>query len=90
MKSTSEIEQMIINSLAAQKRCSPEDLRHDLEAKGDDMPEDSHRLVRVVSKLCRELGAPRIKWTKELRPALKSVHALAVLLCAQQRLTQAA
>jgi hypothetical protein len=90
MNSRPQIEQMIINALAAQKRCSPAELRRDLEAKGDDMPEDSHRLVRVVAKLCRELGAPPIKWRKELRPAFKSVRALAALLFAQQSATRAA
>jgi hypothetical protein len=90
MNSLSQIEQLIIDALATQKRCTPAELRRDLEAKGDDMPEDSHRLVRVVAKLCRELGAPPIKWSKELRPALKSVRALAELLFSQQGASRAA
>jgi hypothetical protein len=58
MASVDEIEAMIIEGLAEQKRCTPAELRADLEAKGSDMPADSHRLVRVVFKLQRELEVP--------------------------------
>ena len=80
MRTTDEIEEMIIDRLAAQKRCTPAELRADLEAKGSDMPADSHRLVRVVFKLRRELGIPKFKWDKTFKPAFKSVRLLARFL----------
>ncbi len=85
MKSVSEIETKIIEALAKQKRCSPEELRADLAGKGDDMPEDSHRLVRVVFKLRRELGIPKFKWEGELKSAFKSVRVLAKFLHGRQQ-----
>jgi len=83
MASVEQIEEMIIAALASQKRCSPEELRADLLAKGSDMPADSHRLVRAVVKVQRELGI-EFKWDKSLRPAFKSVKRLASLLHARQ------
>ncbi|HET9198175.1 MAG TPA: hypothetical protein VFN92_07995 [Solirubrobacterales bacterium] len=83
MASVKEIEEKIIGALATQKGCSAAELRSDLLAKGSDMPADSHRLVRAVVKIQRELGI-KIKWDKSLRPALKSVKALAQLLHERQ------
>lgn len=83
MASKEQIEQMIIAALATQKGCSPEELRGDLLAKGSDMPADSHRLVRAVVKIQRELGI-EFKWDKSLRPAFKSVRGLASLLHSRQ------
>ena len=85
MATEKEIETRIIDGLAKQKRCTPEELRADLQAKGTDLPEDSHRLVRVLFKLRRELGIPKFKWDKELKPAFKSVRRMAQLLHARQR-----
>jgi hypothetical protein len=90
MESIAEIETRIIEALAAQKRCTPDELRADLEAKGSDMPEDSHRLVRVVFRLQRELGIPKFKWDKQLKPAFKSVRRMAQLLHSRQPQEQAA
>lgn len=90
METVTEIETRIIAALAKQKRCSPQELRADLSAKGSDMPEDSHRLVRVVFKLSRELGIPKLKWDKQLKPAFKSVRRLAQLLHARQQTQQRA
>jgi acyl carrier protein len=84
MRSVDEIEAMIIEGLAKQKRCTPEELRADLEAKGSDMPADSHRLVRVVFKIKRELGIPKFKWDKQFKPAFKSVRLLARFLHERQ------
>lgn len=84
MKTVLEIEQRIIEELAKQKRCDPADLRADLSGKSTDMPEDSHRLVRVVAKLRRELDIPKFKWDKSFRPAFKSVRLLAHFLHARQ------
>jgi acyl carrier protein len=83
MASISEIEGMVIAGLAKQKRCTPAELRSELEAKGSDMPADSHRLVRVVYKLSRELGV-EFKWDKSLKPAFKSVRLLARFLYERQ------
>jgi acyl carrier protein len=84
MRTAVEIEAMIIQGLAEQKRCTPTELRADLEAKGNDLPADSHRLVRVVFKLRRELGIPKFKWDKTLKPAFKSVRLLARFLYDRQ------
>jgi acyl carrier protein len=84
MRSVDEIEGMIIEGLAKQKQCTPEELRADLEAKGSDMPADSHRLVRVVFKIKRELGIPKFKWDKQFKPAFKSVRLLARFLHERQ------
>jgi hypothetical protein len=84
MRTVDEIEAMIIDGLAKQKRCTPAELRGDLEAKGSDMPADSHRLVRVVFKLRRELGIPKFKWDKKFKPAFKSVRLLARFLHERQ------
>lgn len=85
MATVDEIEAMIIEGLAKQKRCTPGELRADLEAKGSDMPADSHRLVRVVFKLRRELGIPKFKWDKKFKPAFKSVRLLAWFLHERQQ-----
>lgn len=79
-----DFEQSIIDLLAAQKKCSPDEYRADLEAKDSDMPEDSHRLVRVVFRLQQEYGLSEIEWDKSLKPAFKSVRALAALLHSRQ------
>ncbi len=83
MATTEQIEEMIIAGLAKQKRCTAEEVRADLLAKGSDMPADSHRLVRVVMKLQGELGI-KFKWDKSFRPAFKSVSRLASFLHARQ------
>jgi hypothetical protein len=83
MPNVAEIEEMIIARLAEQKRCSPQALRTELEAEGSDMPVDSHRLVRAVAKLKRELEVD-FKWDKSLRPVFKSVRKLAAFLHARQ------
>lgn len=85
MATVDEIESMIIEGLARQKRCTPAELRADLAAKGSDMPADSHRLVRVVFKLRRELGVPKFKWDKKFKPAFKSVRLLARFLYQRQQ-----
>jgi acyl carrier protein len=83
MADVAEIEEMIIARLAEQKRCDPAMLRAELEAEGSDMPADSHRLVRAVAKLKKELEID-FKWDKSLRPVFKSVRKLAVFLQARQ------
>lgn len=83
MADVAEIEEKIIARLAEQKRCDPQKLRAELEAEGSDMPVDSHRLVRAVAKLKRELEID-FKWDKSLRPIFKSVRKLAVFLHARQ------
>jgi acyl carrier protein len=84
MATVEEIEDLIITRLAEQKRCDPADLRADLAAKGSDMPADSHRLVRVVFKLRRDLEIPPFKWDKSFKPAFKSVRLLAGFLYQRQ------
>jgi acyl carrier protein len=84
MRTVEEIETMIIDGLAKQKRCTSEELRTELEAKGSDLPADSHRLVRVVFKLRRELGIPKFTWDKSFKPAFKSVRLLARFLHERQ------
>ncbi len=86
MATVDQIETMIIERLAHQKRCSAAELRADLEAQGSDMPADSHRLVRVVFKLCRELDIPKFKWDKAFKPAFKSVRLMAQFLNERQQL----
>jgi hypothetical protein len=76
---------MIIEGIAQQKGCTSAELRADLEAQGSDMPADSHRLVRVVFKLCRELDIPKFKWDKKLKPAFKSVRLMAQFLHERQQ-----
>jgi hypothetical protein len=83
MANVAEIEEMIIDRLAQQKRCDPRDLRAELAAGGADMPVDSHRLVRAVAKLKRELEI-EFKWDKSMRPVFKSVRGLAEFLHARQ------
>lgn len=83
MANVAEIEEMIIAHVAKQKRCDPGDLRAELEAEGADMPVDSHRLVRAVAKLKRELEI-EFKWDKSMRPVFRSVHRLAEFLHARQ------
>jgi hypothetical protein len=90
METIDQIETRIVAALAAQKRCTPDELRADLQSKGNDMPEDSHRLVRVVFRLQRELGIPRFAWNKELKPAFKSVRGMAELLHSRQPQREAA
>lgn len=85
MATVDEIEVMIIEGLAKQKGCTAAELRAELEARGSDMPADSHRLVRVVFKLRRELGVPKFEWDKKLKPAFKSVRLLAKFLHERQR-----
>lgn len=89
MATVAEIEAMIVEGLAKQKRCTPTELRADLEAKGSDMPSDSHRLVRVVFKLRRELDIPKFKWDKSFKPAFKSVRLLAHFLHQRQQASTA-
>lgn len=79
MTTVAEIEDLLIGALAKQKRCTPTELRADLLAKGSDMPTDSHRLVRAVAKIQKELGI-KFKWDKDFRPAFKSVGKLARFL----------
>jgi hypothetical protein len=83
MAEITEIEEMIIVKLAEQKHTDPRSLRAELEAEGSDMPVDSHRLVRAVAKLKREMEID-FKWDKSLRPVFKSVRKLAAFLHARQ------
>jgi hypothetical protein len=80
MASIDEIETMLIERLAKQKGCKPAALQADLAAQGSNMPVDSHRLVRVVFQLARELEVPKFKWDKQFKPAFKSVKLMARFL----------
>jgi hypothetical protein len=89
MASTSEIETMIVERLAKQKGTTPAAMASELAAQGSNMPVDSHRLVRVVFKLARELGVPKFKWDKKFKPAFKSVTLMARFLHDRQPATAA-
>lgn len=75
MTSRSGISTSIIELLAEKKRCDPAELERQLKDGGSEMPIDSHRLVRIVPKLGRQLGI-KIKFNRELAPHLKSVETL--------------
>jgi acyl carrier protein len=75
MTSRNELRTTIIDLLAEKKRCSPAELERQLKDKGPEMPIDSHRLVRIVPKLGRQLGI-KIKFNRQLAPHLKSVETL--------------
>jgi acyl carrier protein len=75
MTSRSSIRTMIIELLAERKRCEPAELAQQLKEKGPQLPIDSHRLVRIVPKLGRQLGIP-IKFNRQLAPHLKAVETL--------------
>jgi hypothetical protein len=80
MATVDEIETMLIDRLAKQKRSDPEALRAELAAQGSNMPIDSHRLVRVVFRLARELDIPKFKWDKQFKPTFRSVKLMAHFL----------
>lgn len=75
MRSRSAIRSSIIELLAEKKRCDPAELERQLKEKGPELPIDSHRLVRIVPKLGRQLGI-KIKFNRQLAPHLKSVETL--------------
>jgi acyl carrier protein len=75
MTSRSAIRTSIIELLAEKKRCDPAELERQLKEKGPELPIDSHRLVRIVPKLGRQLGI-KIKFNRQLAPHLKSVETL--------------
>jgi acyl carrier protein len=75
MTSRSAIRTSIIELLAEKKRCDPAQLERQLKEKGPELPIDSHRLVRIVPKLGRQLGI-KIKFNRQLAPHLKSVETL--------------
>jgi acyl carrier protein len=75
MTSRSGIRTSIIELLAEKKRCDPAELERQLKEKGPELPIDSHRLVRIVPKLGRQLGI-KIKFNRQLAPHLKSVETL--------------
>jgi acyl carrier protein len=75
MTSRSGIRTSIIELLAEKKRCDPAELERQLKDKGPEMPIDSHRLVRIVPKLGRQLGI-KIKFNRQLAPHLKAVDTL--------------
>jgi acyl carrier protein len=75
MTSRSGIRTSIIELLAEKKRCDPAELERQLTDKGPELPIDSHRLVRIVPKLGRQLGI-KIKFNRQLAPHLKSVETL--------------
>jgi len=75
MTSRSAIRKSIIELLAEKKRCYPNELERQLKDKGPTMPIDSHRLVRIVPKLGRQLGI-KIKFNRQLAPHLQSVETL--------------
>jgi acyl carrier protein len=75
MTSRSGIRTSIIELLAEKKRCDPAELERQLKDKGPELPIDSHRLVRIVPKLGRQLGI-KIKFNRQLAPHLKSVETL--------------
>jgi acyl carrier protein len=75
MTSRNGIRANIIELLAEKKRCEPAELERQLKEKGAEMPIDSHRLVRIVPKLGRQLGV-KIKFDRQLAPHLKSVETL--------------
>jgi len=75
MTSRSGIRKSVIELLAEKKRCEPAELERQLKEKGPQMPIDSHRLVRVVPKLGRQLGI-KIKFNRQLAPHLQSVETL--------------
>ncbi len=75
MTSRSAIRTSIIQLLAEKKRCDTAELERQLKEKGPELPIDSHRLVRIVPKLGRQLGI-KIKFNRQLAPHLKSVETL--------------
>ena len=75
MTSRSAIRTSIIELLAEKKRCDPAELERQLKEKGPELPIDSHRLVRIVPKLGRQLGI-KIKFNRQLAPHLKAVDTL--------------
>jgi acyl carrier protein len=75
MTSRSGIRTSIIELLAEKKRCDPAELERQLKDNGPELPIDSHRLVRIVPKLGRQLGI-KIKFNRQLAPHLKSVETL--------------
>lgn len=75
MTSRSGIRTSIIALLAEKKRCDPAELEQQLKDKGPEMPIDSHRLVRIVPQLGRQLGI-KIKFNRQLAPHLKAVETL--------------
>ena len=75
MTSRSGIRTSIIELLAEKKRCDTAELERQLKEKGPELPIDSHRLVRIVPKLGRQLGI-KIKFNRQLAPHLKSVETL--------------
>jgi acyl carrier protein len=79
MTSRNGIRTSIIELLAEKKRCKPAELERQLKDKGPEMPIDSHRLVRIVPKLGRQLGI-KIKFNRQLAPHLKSVETLVTYL----------
>lgn len=75
MTSRNGIRTTIIELLAEKKRCDPAEFERQLKDKGPELPIDSHRLVRIVPKLGRQLGI-KIKFNRQLAPHLKAVETL--------------
>jgi acyl carrier protein len=75
----SEIEDLVIELLARRAQQEPEDLRHELEQLGAEMPIDSLLLVEIVVELQNRCGVV-IPPTPENAYDLRSVRRFAALV----------
>ncbi|WP_090074570.1 acyl carrier protein [Lentzea flaviverrucosa] len=71
-----EIEQMIIELLAADLGTDPDELRQELVGRGRDMPFDSILLVELLAQV-EDKYKVRLEATEETARAMRSIHGFA-------------
>lgn len=74
-----DIEDLTIELLAEEAKCSPDEMRQRLEEAGGDLPIDSILLVEVVARVEDRCGV-HLPTTLETARNLRSVHDFAVMV----------
>lgn len=83
-----DIEELTIELLAREAKCSPGMMREQLEEAGDDLPIDSILLVEVVARVEEQCGV-RLPTTLETVWNLRSVRDFSVMVWGLVRAGQA-
>jgi acyl carrier protein len=83
-----DIEDLTIELLAAEAKCSPGEMRQCLEEGGDALPIDSILLVEVVARVEKRCGV-HLPTTLETAQNLRSVRDFAVMVYHHVQLEQA-